>query len=109
MGMYVLSPVDGAGGGVTQIVMPYITVGIAKYQPESLAWRYAFLVPACCHVVIAFLILSLAQARMRRSSPVQLPAVCVHLVHMPCCGCCLECNVSEKLGLLSLFLPGVHT
>ncbi|KAK9839619.1 hypothetical protein WJX81_001376 [Elliptochloris bilobata] len=50
-----------AGGGVTQIVMPYITVGIAKYQPETLAWRYAFLVPACCHVVIAFLILAFAQ------------------------------------------------
>lgn len=50
---------------MTQIVMPYITVGIANYQPESLAWRYAFLVPACCHVVIAILILTLAQARMR--------------------------------------------
>ena len=50
---------------MTQIVMPYITVGIANSQPETLAWRYAFLVPACCHVVIAILILTLAQARMR--------------------------------------------
>lgn len=70
--MCALSPAGCAGGGVTQIVMPYITVGIANSQPESLAWRYAFLVPACCHVVIAILILTLAQARMHGSSLLQL-------------------------------------
>lgn len=58
-----------AGGGITQIVMPYITVGIAQHQPETLAWRYAFLVPACCHVVIAVLILTLAQACLPHVEP----------------------------------------
>jgi len=68
------------GGGVTQIVMPYITVGIAQHQPESVAWRYAFLVPACAFVVIAFLIMTFTQARPPRPSlPVARAAVSASL------------------------------
>ena len=54
---------------MTQIVMPYITVGIAQHQPESVAWRYAFLVPACAFVVIAILIMTFTQARPPARAP----------------------------------------
>ncbi|CAL5220962.1 g3068 [Coccomyxa viridis] len=50
-----------AGGGVTQIVMPYMTEGIAKHVPEYEAWRWAFFLPGCLYIVITFLILTLGQ------------------------------------------------
>ena len=34
------------GGGFTQIIMPYIFAGIANTQPNFIAWRCAFFIPA---------------------------------------------------------------
>ena len=63
-----------AGGGVTQIVMPYMTEGIARHVPEYEAWRWAFFLPGCLYIVITFLILTLGQ--------VCRPSACLHcLVH----------------------------
>ena len=59
-----------AGGGVTQIVMPYMTEGIAKHVPEYEAWRWAFFLPGCLYIVITFLILTLGQ--------VHQPFACLH-------------------------------
>lgn len=50
-----------AGGGVTQIVMPYMTEGIAKHVPEFQAWRWAFFLPGGLFIIITFLILILGQ------------------------------------------------
>ncbi len=50
-----------AGGGVTQIVMPYMTEGIAKHVPEFEAWRWAFFLPGGLFIIITFLILILGQ------------------------------------------------
>ena len=52
-----------AGGGVTQIVMPYMTEGIAKHVPEYEAWRWAYFLPGCLFIIITFLILTLGQVR----------------------------------------------
>ena len=56
-----------AGGGVTQIVMPYMTEGIAKHVPEYEAWRWAFFLPGCLFIIITFLILTLGQVRGLRN------------------------------------------
>lgn len=50
-----------AGGGVTQIVMPYMTEGIAKHVPEFEAWRWAFFLPGGLFILITFLVLILGQ------------------------------------------------
>lgn len=52
-----------AGGGVTQIVMPYMTQGIAKYVPEFEAWRWAFFLPGFLFIFITCAILILGQVR----------------------------------------------
>lgn len=46
---------------MTQIVMPYMTEGIAKHVPEYEAWRWAFFLPGCLYILITFLILTLGQ------------------------------------------------
>ena len=51
----------GAGGGVTQIVMPYLTQGISHHVPEFQAWRYAFFFPGCMQILWALMILSFGQ------------------------------------------------
>ncbi|CAL8471937.1 g11479 [Coccomyxa elongata] len=50
-----------AGGGVTQIVMPYMTEGIAKHVPEFEAWRWAFFLPGGLFCIITLLILVFGQ------------------------------------------------
>ena len=55
---------------MTQIVMPYMTEGIAKHVPEYEAWRWAFFLPGCLYIVITFLILTLGQ--------VHQPFACLH-------------------------------
>ncbi|KAL3158244.1 hypothetical protein ABBQ38_010496 [Trebouxia sp. C0009 RCD-2024] len=50
-----------AGGGVTQIVMPYLAEGIGKHTYAFRAWRWAFFFPGCLHIIWALLILSFAQ------------------------------------------------
>ena len=46
---------------MTQIVMPYMTEGIARHVPEYEAWRWAFFLPGCLYIIITFLILTLGQ------------------------------------------------
>ena len=48
---------------MTQIVMPYMTEGIAKHVPEYEAWRWAYFLPGCLFIIITFLILTLGQVR----------------------------------------------
>ena len=50
-----------AGGGVTQIVMPYMTQGIAYHVPEFEAWRWAFFLPGFLFIFITCAILLLGQ------------------------------------------------
>ena len=49
------------GGGVTQIVMPYLTEGISHHVPQFQAWRYAFFFPGCMQILWALMILSFGQ------------------------------------------------
>lgn len=53
-----------AGGGVTQIVMPYLTEGIAHHVPTFQAWRYAFFFPGCLQIIWALMILFFGQVRL---------------------------------------------
>jgi len=49
------------GGGATQLIMPYLTTAIAEHVPEYEAWRWAFFLPGACHVIIAGVIMLVAQ------------------------------------------------
>ncbi|CAD7704994.1 unnamed protein product [Ostreobium quekettii] len=49
------------GGGVTQIVMPLIFAAIKTSQEPFTAWRYAFFVPGCMHIMVGTLILTVTQ------------------------------------------------
>jgi MFS transporter, NNP family, nitrate/nitrite transporter len=49
------------GGGVTQLVMPYLFQGIESSQPAFIAWRCAFLVPASAQVIMGLAILMFGQ------------------------------------------------
>lgn len=49
------------GGGVTQLVMPLIFEGIKSHVEPFVAWRYAFFVPGCLHIVVGFLVLFTTQ------------------------------------------------
>ena len=49
---------------MTQIVMPYMTEGIAKHVPEYEAWRWAYFLPGCLFILICFLILVLGQVSL---------------------------------------------
>ena len=53
---------------MTQIVMPYMTEGIAKHTPEYEAWRWAYFLPGCLFIIICFLILILGQVSHGPSS-----------------------------------------
>lgn len=57
------------GGGVTQIVMPYMTEGIRKHVPEFEAWRWAFFLPGCLFIVITILILLFGQVVLASAPP----------------------------------------
>ena len=74
----------GTGGGVTQIVIPYITFGLAHHHPLFTAWRFTFLVPAAGHFIMAILILLLGQVGMQ---PIGLHAewCSQHLEAAHCC------------------------
>ncbi|KAK9809615.1 hypothetical protein WJX73_007601 [Symbiochloris irregularis] len=50
-----------AGGGATQIIMPYLTLAIGHHHPLHNAWRIAFFIPAICHIIMALLILFFGQ------------------------------------------------
>ena len=60
---------------MTQIVMPYMTEGIAKHVPEFEAWRWAFFLPGGLFILITFLILILGQVSFA-ASPHLLLAGC---------------------------------
>jgi len=49
------------GGGVTQLIMPLIYDGITKSQPDFIAWRCAFWIPAFAQVCIGLAILIFGQ------------------------------------------------
>lgn len=51
------------GGGVTHFLMPLIWQGISRSTPAFVAWRWAFFVPASCHVLMGIAIMLLAQVR----------------------------------------------
>lgn len=50
-----------SGGGVTQLVMPYLATEISKHTSEFLAWRWSFFLPGAMFVMIGFAILVFAQ------------------------------------------------
>ena len=47
---------------MTQIVIPYVTLGISHKHPIFTAWRLCFLFPAGFQIIMAILILLLGQA-----------------------------------------------
>jgi len=49
------------GGGVTQLLMPVIFAGIKSHEEPFTAWRYAFFVPGCMHIVVGFIVLFFTQ------------------------------------------------
>jgi NNP family nitrate/nitrite transporter-like MFS transporter len=50
------------GGGATQLIMPVLFTIISKCGlPDFEAWRVAFLIPGCMHILIGFLCLQFAQ------------------------------------------------
>jgi NNP family nitrate/nitrite transporter-like MFS transporter len=51
------------GGGVTHFLMPLIWQGIARSTPAFIAWRWAFFVPASCHVLMGIAVMLLSQVR----------------------------------------------
>jgi hypothetical protein len=76
-----------AGGGVTQIVMPYMTEGIAKHVPEFEAWRWAFFLPGGLYICITFLIFMFGQVKIQ-PCPFGWPC--------GCSTCCLRPSVQKQ-------------
>ena len=62
-----------AGGGATQIIMPYLTRAIAKHVPEFEAWRWAFFVPGAMHLLVALFVMLLATVSLSLPPEVSLP------------------------------------
>ena len=53
-----------AGGGATQIIMPYLYQGIVDQgQPSFSAWRWAYFFPGGMHILCALLVLFFAIVR----------------------------------------------
>lgn len=49
------------GGGVTQLIMPFLFEGLENVQPTFIAWRCAFLIPASAQILIGICIMSFGQ------------------------------------------------
>lgn len=49
------------GGGVTQLIMPYLFAALENSQPTFIAWRCAFLIPASAQVLIGICIMTFGQ------------------------------------------------
>jgi NNP family nitrate/nitrite transporter-like MFS transporter len=53
------------GGGITHFLMPIVWQGIAKSTPSFIAWRWAFFLPASCHVIMGIAVMVLSQVRQQ--------------------------------------------
>jgi NNP family nitrate/nitrite transporter-like MFS transporter len=53
------------GGGITHFLMPIIWQGIARSTPSFIAWRWAFFVPASCHVIMGISVMLFSQVRQQ--------------------------------------------
>ena len=49
------------GAGLTHLIMPYILTGIAKNQPDFIAWRLAYFIPGAAQVLIGLAVLAFGQ------------------------------------------------
>ena len=49
------------GAGLTHLIMPYILTGIANTQPDFIAWRVAYFIPAFCQIIIGLAVLIFGQ------------------------------------------------
>jgi len=49
------------GGGITHFLMPLIWQGLSKNMPGFIAWRWAFFVPASCHVIMGITVMLFSQ------------------------------------------------
>lgn len=49
------------GGGITHFLMPLIWQGLSKSAPSFIAWRWAFFVPASCHVIMGITVVLFSQ------------------------------------------------
>jgi NNP family nitrate/nitrite transporter-like MFS transporter len=57
------------GGGATQLIMPVLFTIIKKAGcPDFQAWRIAFLIPGCMHILVGLLCLQFSQVRTLNST-----------------------------------------
>lgn len=49
------------GAGLTHLIMPYIFSGIAKHQPDFIAWRCAYFIPGFAQILIGLAVLTFGQ------------------------------------------------
>ena len=83
------------GGGVTQIVMPYLAQGIEHHTYSFRAWRWAFFFPGCLQIIWGLMILWFAQVNQRNfcnlSSVMLQHGLCIApALHSLCVQSCLR-------------------
>ena len=98
-----------AGGGVTQIVMPYLTEGIEHHVPTFQAWRWAFFFPGCLQILWALMILTFGQVCQPCHITASFTAVlhpCFTLLHSQ--ACCMHTCLSVPFRKLTCIQMNVH-
>ncbi len=58
--------------------MPAVTLGIARNVPTFEAWRWAFFMAGAAQVIMAFLVLTVAQVQYRCLVPAGQPGAQLH-------------------------------
>lgn len=101
------------GGGVTQLLMPLIFLGIKQHTEPFIAWRWAMFVPAFMHIISGIMILFFAQdlpdgnyavlkssGGMQKDNPMRV--FITGIMNYRCAPCCtsahFSCLVSNAYG-----------
>ena len=89
---------------MTQLVMPRLYDGIARHQPDFIAWRWAFFVPGALHIIMALLVIFFAQVRNSRS----ICAPCQHPCNLICSGSASEGGAQDRRKPCCLLPANIH-
>ena len=68
---------------MTQLVMPRLYDGIARHQPDFIAWRWAFFVPGALHIIMALLVIFFAQVQIHSAPATPLSTPPLSALHQP--------------------------